>query len=801
MCCIVMMAAFIVNVRNRMNGQIPASLEVSQGQASVRGITHANIAKMISLLQYDPSDLGGIEVEASYDDVDTNQWYSRYVNGLDSMNLCKEVVAKENHFMPNNQLTYGECQTLLTKLVSESQMKEVKNQYPFIWKERKTKEIPMAKWIEVFNYLVEKNSVVQDKELVKVERKNLYVVGTKHTIEAIEENKVITDKGIFTCEGISMDPYVDTKVQAIVMGDQLMMVEDSVKEKSALNNVWIIGKDGLNLNVFINGVQRSFVMNTEVPDDVTQKVADLIVKDKKIVTINLKPEIIRGKVLVANNEYIELEGYGKLPVSENFRVYKLYDQVQMEVSNGILVGYDNTEFVVSNGKIDAALIKEQLQAKSIRVLLKTTDYKSSYHKKVSITSEQPFVITYGKQTKEFQAGEKVEITKGSEYLKKGRLKVNSKEQEGKITIASIERSGATPSYRGSIEVASEKEGLILINELQLEEYLYAVIPSEMPTSYGKEALKVQAICARSYAYNHIMENGCSKFGAHVDDSTTYQVYNGHPENQESIEAVKATYGQVLQHDGTVIFAYYFSTSCGYTADVENVWLSKNTLPYVGARYQEIPAGNEVEASTATTQDFSKESAFREFLTTTNVETYDKEFPWYRWSVEISNKNLKNIVEKYLGKVYRLKPSYVLTLGKDGEYYSKPIQTIGSIKEIKVGAREKSGLVTELILKGSKATVKIKSESLIRQILAPSNDTIIRQDKSEIKNLSLLPSSFFVLDTMKKDGKKVGVKITGGGYGHGVGMSQNGVKKMVELGKTYDQILAHYYTNISIGSIY
>lgn len=801
MCCIVMMVAFIVNVRNRMSGQIPTSAEVSRGQANVNGITHANTAKMISLLQYDQSELAGIEAQVSYEDVDKNQWYSRYVNGLDSMNLCREVVTKENRFMPDKQLTYGECQTLFTKLIAEDRIDEVKKRYSYVWNERRTKEIPMSRWVEVFNYLVENSSIVQNKDLARLERKSLYVVGTKNTIQTIEENKVITDQGTFTCEGFAMDSYVDTKVQAIVMGDQLMMVEDSIKEESALNNVWIIGKEGLELKVFINGVQRSFTMNTEIPDDVSQKVADLIVKDKKIVTINLKPEVIRGKVLVANKDYIELEGYGKLPLSEEFRVYKLYDQIQMEVSNGILVGYDNTEFVVSDGKIDAALIKEQLQAKSIRVLLKTTNYKSQYHKEVVITSEQPFVMTYGKQTKEVQAGEKIEISKNSEYLKEGRLKVKSKEQEGKIIVSSIERNGTAPSYRGSIEVAKEKEGLIVINELQLEEYLYAVIPSEMPTSYGEEALKVQAICARSYAYNHIMANGCSKFGAHVDDSTTYQVYNGHPENEESIQAVKATYGQVLQHDGNVIFAYYFSTSCGYTADVENVWLSKDTLPYVGARFQEIPAGNEVEASTLTIKDFSKEAAFREFLTTSKVETYDKEFPWYRWSIEISNKDLKKMVDKNLGKIYKLKPSYVVTLGKDGEYYSKPIQTVGTVKEVKVATREKSGLVTELMVKGTKATVKVKSESLIRQILAPSYDTVIRQDKSEINNLSLLPSSFFVLDDIKKEGTVVGVRVTGGGYGHGVGMSQNGVKKMVELGRTYDQILAHYYNNITIASIY
>jgi hypothetical protein len=63
---------------------------------------------------------------------------------------------------------------------------------------------------------------------------------------------------------------------------------------------------------------------------------------------------------------------------------------------------------------------------------------------------------------------------------------------------------------------------MIINELPLEEYLYSVVPSEMPWNYNYEALKAQAICARSFAYKHVMSNSYSEFGAHVDDSTAYQ---------------------------------------------------------------------------------------------------------------------------------------------------------------------------------------------------------------------------------------------------------------------------------------
>lgn len=113
---------------------------------------------------------------------------------------------------------------------------------------------------------------------------------------------------------------------------------------------------------------------------------------------------------------------------------------------------------------------------------------------------------------------------------------------------------------------------MLINELPLEEYLYSVVPSEMPASYPQEALKAQAICARTYAYTHMQRAGYEALGAHVDDSSSYQVYNNILEQEEATAAVKATYGQLLvREDGvTPAETYYYSTSWGYGSDA-HVW--------------------------------------------------------------------------------------------------------------------------------------------------------------------------------------------------------------------------------------
>lgn len=72
---------------------------------------------------------------------------------------------------------------------------------------------------------------------------------------------------------------------------------------------------------------------------------------------------------------------------------------------------------------------------------------------------------------------------------------------GKITVHSIKRQNRTPSYRGEITLLPKKNGFLVRNSLPLEQYLYAVVPSELSTSNGMEALRAQAVCARTYANN------------------------------------------------------------------------------------------------------------------------------------------------------------------------------------------------------------------------------------------------------------------------------------------------------------
>lgn len=134
---------------------------------------------------------------------------------------------------------------------------------------------------------------------------------------------------------------------------------------------------------------------------------------------------------------------------------------------------------------------------------------------------------------------------------------------GKIRVESVNKQYGHPEYRGIFEIDLVDKALHIINELPLEEYLYSVVPSEMPTEYQKEALKAQAVCARSYAIKQMAGKRLAALGAHVDDSVSFQVYNNLREDAASIAAVNETKGQVVFAENQVgrnLFLFCFCRS-------------------------------------------------------------------------------------------------------------------------------------------------------------------------------------------------------------------------------------------------
>ena len=137
-------------------------------------------------------------------------------------------------------------------------------------------------------------------------------------------------------------------------------------------------------------------------------------------------------------------------------------------------------------------------------------------------------------------------------------------------------------YRGSLIVNNSGGGLTVINDIKLEDYLLGVVPSEMPSSWSEEALKAQAIAARSYAVANLGKNKSRGFD--LKDNTEDQAYGGAScETEKTNKVVAETYGIVVTQNKQVITAYYCASAGGQTVNSGNVWYKD--MPYL----QSVPS--------------------------------------------------------------------------------------------------------------------------------------------------------------------------------------------------------------------
>lgn len=432
----------------------------------------------------------------------------------------------------------------------------------------------------------------------------------------------------------------------------------------------------------------------------------------------------------------------------------------------------------------------------IRVVIRTTDFENIYHNEVLITADSSFILQVDKKgkTQEYTCynGECLSLDMTSEF---DRITVKTEVEYGEICLPSITRNQGVPAYKGIIELLKFDQGIVVINELPVEEYLLSVVPSEMPASYPEEALKAQAICARTYAYQSIRNMGFPEWNAHVDDSTGYQVYNNIEEQKETSKAVWDTAGQVLLNKaGELLTVYYYSTSCGLGSDlevwnhqgVENSHIRPQFISELGIQFA---LNNNAFIGPISVS----EEDFREYITSVNYDDFEYEEPWYRWEMDVEDLDYELLYRK-LRENHHSTPDFILTKTLNGDYESCEIREFTKIKDIRIHKRIAGGAIHELIIETNKDTYKIITGNAIRKVLSRSDVPVVKGDGSEVKMGSLLPSAFFVIDTVKMDGELKSYRLIGGGYGHGVGMSQNAAKNMAECGYTCEQILKFFFGN-------
>ncbi len=785
-------------------------------------MTRGEAYRLLSHLAYDRNGREALKMDISYADKEMSGWYDTYVNAVWNMGLIEGSITDS----PAEALTIGECKALIDRLITRTpRFQGVYSGLSFDFLNAEEK-IQIPQFLELYNSLLE--LIPQEEQIVKKEI--LFILDREITEDG--KDRIVADIGRYYYQDARdyeklINPEADRSynrltgeeflkrfnnkgIEALTCGNEIIYINKIHKDKITIHNVWIKSGKDTKVEAYINGINKEFQAQSKLSQEIEKIIGDISVENERIVGISVKPDVIKGKVLLSGEDFIEIEGYGRIPLEENYKIYKIYGELSMERTTSILVGYDTTDFVVSGGKISAALIRESIKAENIRVLLHTSGFKDIYHSEVKLGATSDFIVRVDEDETLYTAEDTITLQSGDELLSAGRVIIEPVSDKGRIKILSIERSTGNPKYRGRIEIDQGDKGLMIINELPLEEYLYAVIPSEMPTYYGIEPLKVQAVCARSYAYRHLIANSLSRYGAHVDDSVSYQVYNNIEENEDSILAVKDTYGKVVEYDGDVITAYYFSTSCGHTTGVEHVWAGGTAIPYLNGRLLSVEGDSEGALSGNNSgslyQDLSKEENFRSFILDTDYSTYDSGFSWYRWNVTIDAKDIRDNINEKLSGRYKANPELITTLisgeaGKDAVYESRPVSSVGDIVDIFVATRGTGGIIFELIIQGTERTIKVQTEYNIRVLLSPSKDTVYQANDNSVKDLSLLPSAFFFIDKNTEGGKLTSVSINGGGYGHGVGMSQNGVKSLSDAGKKYEEIIKYFYKGTDIGFIY
>ncbi|MGE5605625.1 MAG: SpoIID/LytB domain-containing protein, partial [Bacteroidota bacterium] len=304
------------------------------------------------------------------------------------------------------------------------------------------------------------------------------------------------------------------------------------------------------------------------------------------------------------------------------------------------------------------------------------------------------------------------------------------------------------AYRGSLELLRFEQGLTIVNRINVEEYLYAVVPSEIPSSWPKAVLEAQAVAARTYTFANL--GRFDERGFDLLPTVASQVYNGVQSETKSVtDAVNSTRGLILTYQSKPIGAFYYDNCGGYTESSQSVW--GFSAPYLQAVPDKLLPPRDGLMAPADLYAWLKSRPEAH----SNHPKYSNRSA-YRWSHWITREEIEA----------RLKLS----------------ATVGRILSLTVVERSISGRAAKVLIKGT-AGEKILKGDAIRSLGGLRSNLFVVQPKLGVDGL---PESFV---------------FTGGGWGHGVGMAQSGAAGMAAAGYGFDQILAHYYQGTELTKKY
>lgn len=384
------------------------------------------------------------------------------------------------------------------------------------------------------------------------------------------------------------------------------------------------------------------------------------------------------------------------PTDDNLNYVQNYAPKMIRV--GIVLGQESVEIAAPDGaqvfdlatkQVVAVLPKESswvcraqtdaiyLQNKFAQVIAQNSSDDSGNYAKVSYTPNLPALPETIPQQITLPSGITGVVISVPAEINDGLLAINGKFYRGSLEV-NFRTSDTTLSANKN--EATNNTRISAINVVNLEDYLLSVVPAEMPSQWPQEALKAQAIAARSYAMANFGKHQAD--GYDVKANTEDQVYSGvQSESDNSNLACAQTAGIILKHQGQVIPAFFHSGSGGWTELAENVW--GNSLPFLKS-----------------------------------VPDYDDASPLATWTRTYEREKL----------IAQLLPAR-LTINKDGSKdYAQNIGQIGQLLDVAIIGRTPTNRVMQLNLIGKKREASISSEELRKVLKLPStNFNLVFQD--------------------------------------------------------------------------
>lgn len=322
------------------------------------------------------------------------------------------------------------------------------------------------------------------------------------------------------------------------------------------------------------------------------------------------------------------------------------------------------------------------------------------------------------------------------------------------------------SYRGEFLVLATPRGrgLTLVNNVELEDYLKGVVPWEIgrPDASRFDAVCAQAVAARTYTISHLGARQARGFDLHA--TVMDQVYKGATgEDARCNEAIATTAPLVLRHGGREIEAYYSACCGGTSAAIGEVW-PRDDRAYLQRRADGPGRDGQPWCADA---------------------------PYYHWRETWGARSLEGILQRTL-------PEYVQYMAEDGRSrWGGPsftparggrAEAPGALRDLEIRRRTPGGRIAELAVTTDAGTYHVRGDR-VRWVLVPASG-----------NPAILRSALFELELVRDGDRLREVSVRGRGFGHGIGLCQTGALGMAAGGRSWRDILAHYYPGASLEAV-